>query len=176
MNSTGWVKTIDEGIQKIMESSAEEPFMLLEDSANAKYLSSSNCDLNVLNVKNLALKSYGFIFAKENFFIKEIFSQTLLEMSSNGILENLKNKWWPKCQNSEIDGSISVSINNTGGMFILLGTGVVCVVIIQLVQILSRKSKKGLFKNKTDNQPTGTGSISLFNKNSERNVQSITYF
>ena len=67
-----------------------------------------------------------------------------------------------------------IGIDNTGGMFILLGTGVVCVVIIQLVQILSRKSKKGLFKNKTDNQPTG--SISLFNKNSERNVQSITYF
>jgi hypothetical protein len=172
MNSTGWVKTIDEGIQKIMESSAEEPFVLLEDSANAKYLSSSNCDLNVLNVKNMAVKSYGFILAKENFLIKEIFSQTLLEVGSNGILEHLKNKWWRKCQNSDIDGSIS--INNTGGMFIMLGTGVFVVVIIQLVQILSRKSKKGLFKNKTDNQPTGR--ISLFSKNFERNVQSITYF
>ena len=73
-----------------------------------------------------------------------------------------------------INGSDTISINNTGGMFIMLGTGVFVVVIIQLVQILSRKSKKGLFKNKTDNQPTGR--ISLFSKNFERNVQSITYF
>ena len=172
MNSTGWVKSIDEGVQMILESSAEQPFMLLEDSTNAKYLSSANCDLNILNVKSVGVKSYGFILAKQNFFLKEIFSQSLLEMSSNGFLDDLKNKWWPPCKKDEIDGSIS--LGSTGGMFILLATCVTIVAIILGVQILSRKSKRGLFKSKTNNEPTSVGN--LYSSNFQRGIQSISYF
>ena len=146
MNKTGFVQNVDEGIKNILESDSESPFVLLEDTARAKLLVSTNCNLNILDVKSMGIKSYGFVVSRENFFLKEIFSRALIEMNSNGVLEELKNKWWKPCQLNKIEDSIG--LNNTGGMFILLAIGVLTVIFIQVIQIFSRKKQDISWKKK----------------------------
>ena len=174
MDAYGWLKNLNDGIESVLASNGEHPFVLLEDTVTAKYLASKNCQLTLMNVKQMAKKSYGFAFGKDNFMLRDLFSQSILEMRTNGVLDSLLEKWWTPCGNDKgIDGSIS--LNNTGGAFILLGIGIFTVVSMQLVQLLSRKSKNILNKKIVNRVSTAvqTRGDNLINGSA---IQSITYF
>jgi hypothetical protein len=67
MQSSGWVKSAEAGIERILQSSENTPFGMIIDYAQGKYIESGKCELNMIG-KILARRSFAFGFSKGSLY------------------------------------------------------------------------------------------------------------
>lgn len=129
MHLTGLPLTFEEGIRRVKKSkSAQEGFAFLADATKVKYAAMIDCDLrqvgNEFSRKPLALA------VRENSTLKDELSSAILKLLNQRKLEELKEKWWT--ENKERRGDCDydrksndgISINNIGGVFVVIFVGV----------------------------------------------------
>jgi hypothetical protein len=74
MKLNGWMKTLDEGINRVIESNSKKPFALIIDYVDGKYIESNYCSVKMTKSR-LAQRAYSFGFAKNNSQLREAFNR-----------------------------------------------------------------------------------------------------
>nr|WHU27575.1 ionotropic receptor 25a [Matsumurasca onukii] len=128
-------QTLEEAVQRVRDSpSSSEGFAYLGDATDIKYLVMTNCDLQQVG-DEFSRKPYA-IAVQQGSALKEQLNSAILQLLNQRDLEKLKEKWWNNnkhketCQKQD-DQSDGISINNIGGVFIVIfvGIGLSCVTL-----------------------------------------------
>ncbi|XP_060526726.1 ionotropic receptor 25a isoform X2 [Cylas formicarius] len=135
MKEAGLPKTLEEAVSRVKKSmSTSEGFAFLGDATDIKYLEMTNCDLTIVG-EEFSRKPYA-IAVQQGSPLKDQFNTAILQLLNRRELERLKEKWWNKnpekrtCEKAD-DQSDGISIQNIGGVFIviLVGIGLACVTL-----------------------------------------------
>ncbi|XP_076349970.1 ionotropic receptor 25a-like isoform X2 [Tachypleus tridentatus] len=121
--------TFEEGVRRVKESKgSHEGFAFIADSTQVKYATFSDCDLQVIG-DEFSRKPMA-IAVQEGSYLRDQLSSAILELLNQRKLEELKEKWWNTnskllaCEESE-ERNDGIGIENIGGVFIVIGVGVV---------------------------------------------------
>nr|UTN00863.1 ionotropic receptor [Semanotus bifasciatus] len=135
MREAGLPATLDEAVKKVRTSkSSSEGFAFLGDATDIRYLEITNCDLTIVG-EEFSRKPYA-IAVQQGSPLKDQFNTAILQLLNRRELERLKEKWWNKnpekkdCEKAD-DQSDGISIQNIGGVFIVIfvGIGLACVTL-----------------------------------------------
>jgi hypothetical protein len=74
MKLNGWTKTLDEGINHVIESNSKEQFALIIDYVDGKFIESNYCRVKMTQSR-LARRAYSFGFAKNNSQLRDAFNE-----------------------------------------------------------------------------------------------------
>jgi len=74
MKLNGWMRTLDEGIDHVIESDSKEQFALVIDYADGKYIESNYCTVKMTESR-LAQRAYSFGFAKNTTQLRVAFDE-----------------------------------------------------------------------------------------------------
>lgn len=105
----------------------------------------TNCDLQ--SVGNEFSRKPIAIAVQQNSDLKDKLSSAILKLLNQRKLENLKEKWWNRnmerkeCQDSKRQ-SDGISINNIGGVFIVIFIGVILACITLVIEYWYFKKKE----------------------------------
>ncbi|EDV57772.2 ionotropic receptor 25a [Drosophila erecta] len=127
--------TLDEAVARVRNSTAATGFAFLGDATDIRYLQLTNCDLQVVG-EEFSRKPYA-IAVQQGSHLKDQFNNAILTLLNKRQLEKLKEKWWKndeaqaKCDKPE-DQSDGISIQNIGGVFIVIfvGIGMACITLV----------------------------------------------
>ncbi|XP_071055575.1 ionotropic receptor 25a [Onthophagus taurus] len=135
MKEAGLPNTLDEAVERVRESrSSSEGFAFLGDATDIRYLELTNCDLQMVG-EEFSRKPYA-IAVQQGSPLKDQFNTAILQLLNRRQLERLKEKWWTnnpkamKCDKLD-DQSDGISIQNIGGVFIVIfvGIGLACITL-----------------------------------------------
>ncbi|CAB3227099.1 unnamed protein product [Arctia plantaginis] len=135
MQEAGLPNTIEEAIQRVRDSkSSSEGFAWLGDATDVKYNVMTSCDLQTVG-DEFSRKPYA-IAVQQGSPLKDQFNNAILQLLNKRKLEKLKENWWnnneqaQKCEKQD-DQSDGISIQNIGGVFIVIfmGIGLACVTL-----------------------------------------------
>ncbi|CAG9835987.1 unnamed protein product [Diabrotica balteata] len=135
MKEAGLPNTLDEAVGRVRSSkSSSEGFAYLGDATDIRYLEITNCDLTTVG-EEFSRKPYA-IGVQQGSPLKDQFNTAILQLLNRRELERLKEKWWNKhpekkdCEKVE-DQSDGISIQNIGGVFIVIfvGIGLACITL-----------------------------------------------
>ncbi|XP_017786976.1 PREDICTED: ionotropic receptor 25a [Nicrophorus vespilloides] len=127
--------TLDEAVKRVRESrSSSEGFAFLGDATDIKYLTLTNCDLQMVG-EEFSRKPYA-IAVQQGSPLRDQFNTAILQLLNKRQLERFKEKWWTnnpkaiKCEKQD-DQSDGISIQNIGGVFIVIfvGIGLACITL-----------------------------------------------
>nr|AVH87315.1 ionotropic receptor 27 [Holotrichia parallela] len=128
MKEAGLPNTLDEAVERVRSSrSSSEGFAFLGDATDIRYLELSNCDLQMVG-EEFSRKPYA-IAVQQGSPLKDQFNTAILQLLNRRQLERLKEKWWTnnpkamKCEKQD-DQSDGISIQNIGGVFIVIFVGI----------------------------------------------------
>ncbi|CAG2107477.1 unnamed protein product, partial [Medioppia subpectinata] len=135
-----------EGVGRVKRSSKpNEGFAFIAEATMIKYAVMTNCDLqsvgNEFSRKPLALA------VQQKSELKDKLSSSILKLLNQRRLESLKERWWNKnkekkdCQDNKKQ-SDGISINNIGGVFIVIFIGVVLACITLAIEYWYFKGKR----------------------------------
>ncbi|XP_055858527.1 ionotropic receptor 25a [Episyrphus balteatus] len=127
--------TLEEAVTRVRNSTAATGFAFLGDATDIRYLVMTNCDLQVVG-EEFSRKPYA-IAVQQGSHLKDQFNNAILTLLNKRQLEKLKEKWWKndeiqaKCEKPE-DQSDGISIQNIGGVFIVIfvGIGMACITLV----------------------------------------------
>ncbi|XP_076246197.1 glutamate receptor ionotropic, kainate 2 isoform X2 [Calliopsis andreniformis] len=116
-----FTKTNDEGVDRVLK---KRDYAFLMESTTIEYRMERNCDLDKVGglIDN---KGYGIALPRNSPYRTPI-SGAILKLQENGILQDLKKKWWQErggglCLSSqEPVNSSELGIANVGGVFLVL--------------------------------------------------------
>ncbi|XP_054159450.1 ionotropic receptor 25a-like [Oppia nitens] len=136
------------GVERVKQEGSTKPnegFAFIAEATMVKYAVMTNCDLqsvgNEFSRKPLALA------VQQASPLKDQLSSAILKLLNQRRLESLKEIWWNKnkekkdCQDSKKQ-SDGISINNIGGVFIVIFIGVVLACITLAVEYWYFKGKR----------------------------------
>ncbi|CAH1971639.1 unnamed protein product [Acanthoscelides obtectus] len=135
MKEAGLPNTLEQAVARVRASkSSSEGFAFLGDATDIKYLEITNCDLTMVG-EEFSRKPYA-IAVQQGSPLKEQFNSAILQLLNRRELERLKEKWWNKnpekqdCEKAD-DQSDGISIQNIGGVFIVIfvGIGLACITL-----------------------------------------------
>ncbi|CAH1134853.1 unnamed protein product [Ceutorhynchus assimilis] len=135
MKEAGLPDSQDDAIKKVRESkSSSEGFAYLGDATDIKYLEMTNCDFTIVG-DEFSRKPYA-IAVQQGSPLKDQFNTAILQLLNRRELERLKERWWNKntekkqCEKAD-DQSDGISIQNIGGVFIVIfvGIGLACITL-----------------------------------------------
>ncbi|KAF7285568.1 hypothetical protein GWI33_010478 [Rhynchophorus ferrugineus] len=118
-----------DGVKRVLNSKRKYAFLM--ESSSIEYETERNCDLIQVGGQ-IDSKGYG-IAMTANFQYRKAFNEAILKMQEMGLLSRLKTKWWTemngggKCkeeEHSEDDAAAELSLDNVGGVFVVLAVGV----------------------------------------------------
>ncbi|XP_076372060.1 ionotropic receptor 25a isoform X2 [Tachypleus tridentatus] len=146
MQETEMPTSFKSGVRRVKESQgSQEGFAFIADSTQVKYATMTNCDLeeigNEFSRKPLALA------VQQGSPLKDQLSSAILKLLNQRKLEGLKEKWWNKntervtCEDSDRQ-SDGISIENIGGVFIVIFIGVVLACITLAIEYWYYKQKR----------------------------------
>ncbi|KAJ1526273.1 hypothetical protein ONE63_009427 [Megalurothrips usitatus] len=128
-------KDLEDAVARVRKSeSSSDGFAYLGDATDIRYLSLTNCDLQMVG-EEFSRKPYA-IAVQQGSPLKDQFNNAILQLLNKRKLEKLKERWWS--QNPEIkkcdkqdDQQDGISIQNIGGVFIVIfvGIGLACVTL-----------------------------------------------
>ncbi|XP_075152081.1 ionotropic receptor 25a [Haematobia irritans] len=126
---------LDEAVARVRNSTTATGFAFLGDATDIRYLVMTNCDLQVVG-EEFSRKPYA-IAVQQGSHLKDQFNNAILTLLNKRQLEKLKEKWWKndeaqaKCDKPE-DQSDGISIENIGGVFIVIfvGIGMACITLV----------------------------------------------
>ncbi|KAA0197271.1 Ionotropic receptor 25a [Hyalella azteca] len=114
--------------------STSEGFAYLGDATDIRYLVLTNCDLQIVG-EEFSRKPYA-IAVQQGSPLKDQFNDAILKLLNQRKLETLKERWWnqnpeKKSCEAENDQSDGISIENIGGVFIVIfvGIGLACITL-----------------------------------------------
>ncbi|KAK0406372.1 hypothetical protein QR680_018535 [Steinernema hermaphroditum] len=126
MKESGLPANLQEAIDRVLSS--KDGFAYIGDATDIKYAVLTNCQLQQVGTE-FSRKPYA-IAVQTGSALKDDISRTILQLLNKRQLEILKEKWWAKnpnrksCVNME-DDSNGISIQNIGGVFIVILAGIV---------------------------------------------------
>ncbi|KAL4716097.1 hypothetical protein ACJJTC_013874 [Scirpophaga incertulas] len=132
MNSakpTVFMKNNEEAKDRVLRSKGKYAFFM--ESTAIEYYTHRICELRKMNGNDLDSKEYGIAMAK-NYPFKPWIDHAILKLQESGTLTELQNKWWEQedndqhCElqkNNDDADSGSLQMNNTSGIFLVLGCG-----------------------------------------------------
>ncbi|KAJ0183146.1 hypothetical protein K1T71_001122 [Dendrolimus kikuchii] len=135
MKEAGLPNSVEEAIQRVRDSkTSSEGFAWLGDATDVRYHVLTSCDLQMVG-DEFSRKPYA-IAVQQGSPLKDQFNNALLQLLNKRILEKIKEKWWisnpnaVKCDKQD-DQSDGISIQNIGGVFIVIfmGIGLACITL-----------------------------------------------
>ncbi|KAF2904859.1 hypothetical protein ILUMI_01330 [Ignelater luminosus] len=136
-----FVKTNTEGVRKVLNKNQDYAFFM-ESSSMEYEIQKYKCELKQIGGL-LDSKGYGIAMPIDAPYRGEI-NEAILQFQESGYLQTLKDKWWKEfnegastCEEEESgpsDGSLTLA--NVGGVFLVLGIGVLISFLISLVEFL----------------------------------------
>nr|XP_023026162.1 glutamate receptor ionotropic, kainate 2-like [Leptinotarsa decemlineata] len=133
--------TNSEGVSRVA-SSKNAKYAFLMESTQIEYELERNCDLKQVG-DLLDSKSYGIAMPMNSPY-KSAINKAILKMQESGQLTELKKKWWkvdsdePLCEFENGDSSTvnKLTFEDTKGLFMLLGIGVIVSLLLALTEFL----------------------------------------
>ncbi|CAH0399704.1 unnamed protein product [Chilo suppressalis] len=135
MKEAGLPNSIEEALERVRASkSSSEGFAWLGDATDVRYHVLTSCDLQMVG-DEFSRKPYA-IAVQQGSPLKDQFNNAILQLLNKRKLEKLKENWWTnnpkakKCEKQD-DQSDGISIQNIGGVFIVIfmGIGLACVTL-----------------------------------------------
>nr|QZH55075.1 ionotropic receptor 25a [Achelura yunnanensis] len=135
MKEAGLPNSVDEAVQRVRDSkSSSEGFAWLGDATDVRYQVLTSCDLQMVG-DEFSRKPYA-IAVQQGSPLRDQFNNAILQLLNKRKLEKLKEKWWAgnpeaiKCEKQD-DQSDGISIQNIGGVFIVIfmGIGLACITL-----------------------------------------------
>ncbi|TRZ03994.1 hypothetical protein DNTS_025519, partial [Danionella cerebrum] len=135
--STSFVKSIEDGIQRVLKSD----YALLMESTTIEYAMRKNCNLTQVG-GIIDSKGYGIGTPKGSPYRDKI-TIAILSILEDGRLHVLKEKWWrgSSCLEDERYETGPMSIQNLGGIFIVLASGLVLSVFVAIGEFIYKLRK-----------------------------------
>ena len=133
-----------------------------------QYAILTNCELQQIGTE-FSRKPYA-IAVQSGSAMRDEFSVAILKLLNERQLETLKDKWWnenpnaAKCPNSD-DESNGISIQNIGGVFIIILAGIVLSFITLIFEYLYYKRKRNHRKDEKPVTDTVQGDTVTLNVN-----------
>ncbi|KPJ17158.1 Glutamate receptor, ionotropic kainate 2 [Papilio machaon] len=128
MKEAGLPNTIEEAIERVRQSkSSSEGFAWLGDATDVRYHVLTNCDLQMVG-DEFSRKPYA-IAVQQGSPLKDQFNNAILQLLNKRKLEKLKENWWnnnpmARACDKQDDQSDGISIQNIGGVFIVIFLGI----------------------------------------------------
>ncbi|CAK1585204.1 unnamed protein product [Parnassius mnemosyne] len=135
MKEAGLPNSIEEAIQRVRDSrTSSDGFAWLGDATDVRYQVLTSCDLQMVG-DEFSRKPYA-IAVQQGSPLKDQFNNAILQLLNKRELEKLKENWWNKNPNAkrcdkQDDQSDGISIQNIGGVFIVIfmGIGLACITL-----------------------------------------------
>uniref|UniRef100_A0A671Q655 Glutamate receptor n=1 Tax=Sinocyclocheilus anshuiensis TaxID=1608454 RepID=A0A671Q655_9TELE len=131
--STSFVKSIEDGIQRVLKSD----YALLMESTTIEYVTRRNCNLTQVG-GIIDSKGYGIGSP-----YRDKITIAILSILEDGRLHMLKEKWWSgsNCLEDERYETGPMGIQNLGGIFIVLASGLVLSVFVAIGEFIYKMRK-----------------------------------
>lgn len=129
-------------------ASAGELDAFIWDSARLEYEAAQDCDLATAT-EQFGRSGYGIGLQKNSFWTEKI-NQAVLAMHESGFMEELDNKWILQGDDGDDDDCptraerakpATLGLGNMGGVFILVGVGIVGGVVLIGIEVFYKKSQ-----------------------------------
>ncbi|TSK34914.1 Glutamate receptor ionotropic, kainate 3 [Bagarius yarrelli] len=135
--STSLVKSIEDGIQRVLKSD----YALLMESTTIEYVTRKNCNLTQIG-GIIDSKGYGIGTPKGSPYRDRV-TIAILSLLEDGRLHMLKEKWWSgsTCQKDERYETGPMGIQNLGGIFIVLASGLVLSIFVAIGEFIYKLRK-----------------------------------
>uniref|UniRef100_A0A674PPY9 Glutamate receptor n=1 Tax=Takifugu rubripes TaxID=31033 RepID=A0A674PPY9_TAKRU len=135
--STSLVKSVEDGVQRVMQSN----YALLMESSTIDYITRRNCNLTKVGGL-IDSKGYGIGTPLGSPYRDKI-SIAILSIMEDGRLHMLKEKWWSgsSCLDEERRETGPMGIQNLGGIFIVLASGLVLSVFVAIAEFIYKLRK-----------------------------------
>ncbi|KAM9488514.1 glutamate receptor ionotropic, kainate 3 [Clarias gariepinus] len=135
--STSLVKSIEDGIQRVLKSD----YALLMESTTIEYVTRKNCNLTQFG-GIIDSKGYGIGTPKGSPYRDKV-TIAILSLLEDGRLHMLKEKWWSgsSCQEEERYETGPMGIQNLGGIFIVLASGLVLSIFVAIGEFIYKLRK-----------------------------------
>ncbi|XP_071751963.1 glutamate receptor ionotropic, kainate 3 [Centroberyx gerrardi] len=135
--STSLVKSIEDGIQRVLKSD----YALLMESTTIDYITRRNCNLTQVG-GIIDSKGYGIGTPLGSPYRDKI-TIAILSILEDGRLHMLKEKWWSgsSCLDEERRETGPMGIQNLGGIFIVLASGLVLSVFVAIAEFIYKLRK-----------------------------------
>ncbi|XP_049782073.1 ionotropic receptor 25a [Schistocerca cancellata] len=136
MTEAGFPANMEEALERVRASkSSSEGFAFIGDATDIRYQVLTNCDLQMVG-EEFSRKPYA-IAVQQGSPLKDQFNNAILQLLNKRKLEKLKEQWWnqnPEKRNDcekQDDQSDGISIQNIGGVFIVIfvGIGLACITL-----------------------------------------------
>uniref|UniRef100_A0A8C2AX27 Glutamate receptor n=1 Tax=Cyprinus carpio TaxID=7962 RepID=A0A8C2AX27_CYPCA len=143
--STSFVKSIEDGIQRVLKSD----YALLMESTTIEYVTRRNCNLTQVG-GIIDSKGYGIGTPKGSPYRDKI-TIAILSILEDGRLHMLKEKWWSgsSCLEDERYETGPMGIQNLGGIFIVLASGLVLSVFVAIGEFIYKLRKNAEREQRT---------------------------
>ncbi|GAB6033669.1 hypothetical protein CHUAL_013728 [Chamberlinius hualienensis] len=128
-----YVNSNEEGEKRVVNSD----YAYFMESTSSEYAVERNCNLTQIGGL-LDAKGYGIAMQKNSSYRNEL-SQSVLRLQENGVLANLKIKWWKQkrgggqCKPEEPDIK-ALGLDNVGGVFLVLVGGAFLALIVAVAE------------------------------------------
>uniref|UniRef100_A0A8C6K954 Glutamate receptor n=1 Tax=Nothobranchius furzeri TaxID=105023 RepID=A0A8C6K954_NOTFU len=134
---TSLVKSIEDGIQRVLKSD----YALITESTTIDYVTRRNCNLTQVG-GIIDSKGYGIGTPLGSPYRDKI-SIAILSILEDGLLHILKEKWWSgsSCLDEEHRETGPMGIQNLGGIFIVLASGLVVSVFVAIAEFVYKLRK-----------------------------------
>lgn len=135
--STSLVKSIEDGVQRVLKSD----YALIMESTTIDYITRRNC--NLTQVGGLFdSKGYGVGTPLGSPYRDKI-SIAILNILEDGRLHMMREKWWSgsSCLDEERRETGPMGIQNLGGIFIVLASGLVLSVFVAIAEFIYKLRK-----------------------------------
>ncbi|GMT10595.1 hypothetical protein PFISCL1PPCAC_1892, partial [Pristionchus fissidentatus] len=150
-------ESIDEAIHRVLTT--PDGFAYIGDATEIKYATLTNCNLQQIGME-FSRKPFAMALHAGH-PLKNNISNTILYLMNNRKLETLRDKWWnenPKklvCRARDDDGE-GISIENIGGVFIVIAAGMVAALIICGFEKFYHKRRAYLMARRKKNTPASS--------------------
>uniref|UniRef100_A0A3P8S6H6 Glutamate receptor n=1 Tax=Amphiprion percula TaxID=161767 RepID=A0A3P8S6H6_AMPPE len=134
---TSLVKSIEDGIQRVLKSD----YALITESTTIDYITRRNCNLTRVG-GIIDSKGYGIGTPLGSPYRDKI-TIAILSILEDGRLHMLKEKWWrgSSCLDEERRETGPMGIQNLGGIFIVLASGLVLSVFVAIAEFIYKLRK-----------------------------------
>lgn len=144
IQQTGMPADVESGIRRVKKSSLDDGFALLADANMVKHSVMTDCSFKAVG-EEFSRKPIALGVRKGDDKFRDDLSFAILQLINQRFMEILREKWWinnPKrvlCDNN--DESEGISIENIGGVFIIIFAGVLLSFLFWAVERFVYKTK-----------------------------------
>ena len=141
-----------EAMSRVRNSSLDDGFALLADANFVKFATMTDCSFKAVG-EEFSRKPIALGVAKGNGQLRDDMSYAILRLINQRFMEVLREKWWTNnearmvCADTSDESSEGMSIENIGGVFIIILVGVILSFIVWAVERFVYKTKIEVSRN-----------------------------